>query len=119
MGEHEIRFHAVEVRDDGEDPLEDETTVRVTVHEMNRPPTFTTQPELDIAQGERWTYRPEGTDLESPDQLTLELVEGPETMTLEDGEISWRADEAPGFEVPVRLAFQDADGARAFNVRFT
>ena len=114
VGEHEIRFHAVEVRDDGEDPLEDETTVRVTVHEMNRPPTFTTQPELDIAQGERWTYRPEGTDLESPDQLTLELVEGPQTMTLEDGEISWRADEAPGFEVPVRLAFQDADGARAF-----
>ena len=114
VGEHEIRFHAVEVREDGEDPLEGETTVHVTVHEMNRPPSFTTEPETDIAQGERWSYRPEGTDLESPNDLTLELVEGPETMTLEDGELSWRADEPPGLEVPVRIAFQDADGARAF-----
>ncbi len=114
VGEHEIRFHAVEVREDGEDPLEDETVVQITVHEMNRPPSFTTEPELDIAQGERWVYRPVGTDLESPDDLTLELVEGPESMTLEEGELSWRADEAPGMDIPVRLSLQDADGARAF-----
>lgn len=114
IGEHEIRFHAVEVREDGEDPLEDETTVHITVHEMNRPPSFTTEPELEIAQGERWAYRPAGTDLESPDDLTLELVEGPDSMTLEEGELSWRAEEAPGMVIPVRLAFQDADGARAF-----
>lgn len=85
-----------------------------TVHVLNAPPVFASQPPLLIRAGSNYNYTPIATDTPG-DTLTFDFVQAPVGMTLttNSGQISWLTGEGNVGPNPVTLRVTDQLGASA------
>jgi len=118
VGQHELRFHVEEQRDDNQQPLSDETTVLIDVLGLNQPPVVSSVPPAEVIQGETLEYRLIAADIESEEPVQCRLGDAPETAELESCNLTWVADAAPGTEVDFSVSVSDHEGASS-SQRFT
>ena len=88
----DIANHAITVKVTDSEGLEDIQTFTLSVIETppNRPPNFTSTPEVDAWINQVYNYDADATDPDN-DSLTYDLIIGPEGMTVnpDTGEIEW------------------------------
>ena len=116
----------VEVADDGQPPLAAQTTVRLTVTEVNSPPTLEALADVTAPEGAAWSITVRAMDSDLPAQtLTYALTANPAGMTLDanTGELRWTPLESQGpGTYPVTVSVADSIGAtaeRSFTVTVT
>ena len=116
----------VEVADDGQPALASQTIVRLTVTEVNNPPTLEALADATVPEGAAWSITVRATDSDLPAQaLAYGLRANPPGMTLDaiTGELRWTPSESQGpGTYPVTLSVGDAGGAtaeRSFTVTVT
>ena len=108
-GEHVI---FVEVTDDGEPPLQDAISFKVTVGEVNRPPVLAAIGNRTVNEGDALRILAMASDVDEPaNTLTFSLEPGaPEGMTINEitGALDWAPGEADGpGEYPVTITVTD------------
>ena len=113
----------VEVVDDGQPSLAGQTTVRLTVNEVNSPPTLADLADATVPEGMAWLKTVRATDSDLPAQtLTYALKANPPGMTLDvgTGELRWIPSESQGpGSYLVTVSVTDSGGAteeRSFTV---
>ena len=112
--------------DDGQPPLASQTTVRLTVTEVNSPPTLAVLGDVTVPEGAAWSITVRAADSDLPAQaLAYVLKANPPGMALDvsTGELRWTPLESqgPGTYL-VTLSVADAGGAtaeRSFTVTVT
>jgi hypothetical protein len=116
----------VEVADDGQTQLASQTTVQLTVTEVNNPPTLAALADATVPEGADWSITVRAMDSDLPAQaLAYGLRANPPGMTLDaiTGELRWTPSESQGpGTYPVTLSVGDAGGAtaeRSFTVTVT
>jgi hypothetical protein len=116
----------VEAVDDGQPPLAYQTTVQLTVTEVNNNPTLADLADVAVLEGVAWSITVRATDSDLPQQaLNYQLKSGPAGMTLNatTGELRWTPSESQGpEEYRVIVSVTDAAGAsveRSFTVNVT
>ena len=116
----------IEVADDGQPQLASQTTVRLTVTEVNNPPTLAALADATVPEGADWSITVRAMDSDLPAQaLAYGLRANPPGMTLDaiTGELRWTPSESQGpGTYPVTLSVGDAGGAtaeRSFTVTVT
>jgi bacillolysin len=107
----------VEVADDGQPALASQTTVRLTVTEVNSPPTLAAMADVTVPEGSAWSMSIRATDSDLPAQsLAYGLKANPAGMTLNpsNGELRWIPSESQGpGTYPVTVSVTDSGGATA------
>jgi hypothetical protein len=116
----------VEVADDGQPQLASQTTVRLTVTEVNSPPTLEALANVTVPEGAAWSITVRAADSDLPAQaLAYVLKANPPGMSLDasTGELRWTPMESQGpGTYPVTLSVADSIGAtaeRSFTVTVT
>lgn len=116
----------VEVVDDGQPPLAAQTTVRLTVNEVNSPPMLADLADATVPEGVAWLRIVRAMDSDLPAQtLKYALKASPPGMTLDasTGELRWTPSESQGpGSYPVTVSVTDSGGAaveRSFTVTVT
>jgi hypothetical protein len=116
----------VEAVDDGQPPLAYQTTIQLTVTEVNNNPTLADLADVAVPEGVAWSITVRATDSDLPQQaLNYQLKSGPAGMTLNaaTGELRWTPSESQGpEEYRVIVSVTDAAGAsveRSFTVNVT
>ena len=116
----------IEVADDGQPPLASQTTVRLTVTEVNSPPTLEALADVTVPEGAAWSITVRAMDSDLPAQaLAYGLKTNPSGMTLDasTGELRWTSSESQGpGTYPVTVSVTDSGGAtaeRSFTVAVT
>ncbi len=116
----------IEVADDGQPQLASQTTVRLTVTEVNSSPTLAALGDVAVPEGAAWLVTVRAMDSDLPAQaLAYGLKANPPGMTLDasTGELRWTPSESQGpGTYPVTLSVADAGGAtaeRSFTVTVT
>jgi Zn-dependent metalloprotease len=116
----------VEVVDDGQPPLAAQTTVRLTVNEVNSLPTLADLADATVPEGVAWSRAVRAMDSDVPAQtLKYALKASPPGMTLDasTGELRWTPSESQGpGSYPVTVSVTDSGGAaveRSFTVTVT
>jgi Zn-dependent metalloprotease len=107
----------VEVADDGQPALASQTTVRLTVTEVNSPPTLAALADVTMPEGAAWSMSIRATDSDLPAQsLAYGLKANPAGMTFNPstGELRWIPSESQGpGTYPVTVSVTDSGGATA------
>ncbi len=107
----------VEVADDGQPSLATQATVRLTVTEVNSPPTLAALSDVTVPEGAAWSMSIQATDFDSPAQsLAYGLKANPAGMTVNPstGELRWIPSESQGpGTYPVSVSVNDSGGATA------
>ena len=107
----------VEVADDGQPALASQTTVRLTVTEVNSPPTLAALADAMVPEGSAWSMSIRATDSDLPAQsLAYGLKANPAGMTFNPstGELRWIPSESQGpGTYPVTVSVTDSGGAAA------
>ena len=89
----------VEVADDVQPPLASQTTVQLTVTEVNNPPTLEALADVTVPEEAAWSITVRAADSDLPAQpLTYALKANPPGMTLDSstGELRWKPSESQG-----------------------
>ena len=112
--------------DDGQPPLASQTTVRLTVTEVNSPPTLEALADVTVPEGAAWSITVLAKDSDLPAQVSAYVPKAnPPGMALDasTGELRWPPVESQGpgtYTVTVSVA--DSIGAtaeRSFTVTVT
>jgi hypothetical protein len=107
----------VEVADDGQPALASQKTVRLTVTEVNSPPTLAAMADVTVPEGSAWSMSIRATDSDLPAQsLAYGLKANPAGMTFNPstGELRWIPSESQGpGTYPVTVSVTDLGGATA------
>ena len=107
----------VEVADDGQPALASQTIVRLTVTEVNSPPTLAALADVAMPEGSAWSMTIRATDSDLPAQsLAYGLKANPAGMTVNPstGELRWIPSESQGpGTYPVTVSVTDSGGATA------
>jgi len=116
----------IEVADDGQPPLASQTKVRLTVTEVNSPPTLEVLADVTVPEGAAWSITVRAADSDLPAQaLAYVLKANPPGMALDvsTGELRWTPLESQGpGTYPVTVSVADSIGAtaeRSFTVTVT
>jgi hypothetical protein len=116
----------VEVADDGQPPLASQSTVQLTMTEVNSPPTLEALADVTAPEGAAWSITVRAMDSDLPAQaLAYVLKANPPGMTLNPGtgELRWTPSESQGpGTYSVTVGVTDSGGAtaeRSFTVTVT
>ena len=106
-GEHQV---LVQVDDEG--GLMDKQNFTVTVTNVNRPPVISSNPRTITTENTVYTYRVEGYDPDTNDELTFSLVAAPTGMIMDGlvGDITWTPSELQSGDHTVRVRVEDTGG---------
>lgn len=100
----------ITVFDGGEDGADVSLqTFEIFVTAVNDAPTFESEPVSTATEDELYIYDVEVDDIDNADdELTLVLMQGPESMTLVDGELAWTPVQDEG-DAEIVLLVQDGE----------